>query len=352
MQISRRKTRVIKIGKLQIGGKSPILIQSMCNTKTTDISATVAQIQALEKVGCEIVRVAVPDLASAKVLGAIKKQINLPLVADIHFDYKLALEAIEQGIDKLRINPGNIGKRENIEILVKKCKEKKIPIRIGVNGGSLEREILEKYGDKATAEGMVESALKHIRILEELDFYEICVSVKASDVPTTVEAYRLLSEKIDYPLHLGITEAGGIQSGGIKSAVGLGISLNAGIGDTVRVSLSGDPVEEVRVAWEVLKSLKIRQRGVEITACPTCGRTKIDLAKIVNELEKATAEIVEPIYIAVMGCEVNGPGEAKTADIGVIGADGKASIWRKGEFVKVVEEGEVVGEVFELITNY
>lgn len=348
MQISRKKTKEIRIGKLKIGGNNQILIQSMCNTDMHDVQATVGQIQELEKAGCEIVRVAVPDMEAAKKLGEIKKRISLPLVADIHFDYKLALEAIEQGIDKLRINPGNIGKRENVEILVKKCQEKKIPIRIGVNGGSLERDILEKYGDKATAEGMLESALRHVQILEDLNFFDICISVKASDVPTTVEAYRLLSEKVDYPLHLGVTEAGSVSVGGIKSAVGLGILLSEGIGDTLRVSLSGNPVEEVKVAWEVLKSLKLRQRGVEITSCPTCGRTKINLVGIVDELEKKTAYVVKPVHIAVMGCEVNGPGEAKTADIGVIGGDGKATIWRKGEFVEMVEEDLIVQSVLEL----
>ncbi len=348
MQISRKKTRTLQIGDLKIGGDHPILVQSMCNTKTNDVKATVEQIKKLEAVGCEIIRVAVPDLQAARSLGKIKKQINLPLVADIHFDYKLALEAIEQGIDKLRINPGNIGGKERVEQLVEKCKEKKIPIRIGVNGGSLERDILEKHGDKATPEGMLDSALRHVKILEECGFYDICISVKASDVPTTVEAYRLLSEKVDYPLHLGITEAGSVAVGGVKSAVGLGILLSEGIGDTLRVSLSGDPVEEVKVAWEILKSLKLRQRGVEITSCPTCGRTKIDLAKIVSELEKKTSHIVEPVQIAVMGCEVNGPGEAKVADIGVIGGDGKVSLWKKGEFVKVAEEDAAIRNILDL----
>jgi len=349
MKISRKKTKIIRIGDLKIGEDNPILLQSMCNTKTADVKATVKQIQELVSVGCEIVRVAVPDLETAKILGEIKKQISLPLVADIHFDYGIALEAIEQGIDKLRINPGNIGGKENVKILVQKCKEKQIPIRIGVNGGSLERDILEKYGDKITAEGMLESALRHVKILEDSEFFDICISVKASDVPTTVETYQLLSEKVDYPLHLGITEAGSVAVGGIKSAVGLGILLNSGIGDTLRVSLSGNPVEEVKVAWEILKSLKLRKRGVEITSCPTCGRTKIDLAKIVDELEKKTLQIVEPIHIAVMGCEVNGPGETKAADIGVIGGDGKATLWQKGEFVKIVDEGEIVEGVLGLI---
>lgn len=349
MQTSRKKTREISIGNLKIGGANPVLIQSMCNTDTHDIEVTVKQINELEKVGCEIVRVAVLDMEAAQNLGEIKKQIKLPLVADIHFDYRLALEAIEQGVDKLRINPGNIGGKDKVEILVKKCKEKNIPIRIGVNGGSLERDILEKYGDKATPEGMVESALRHIKILEDLDFFDICISVKASDVPTTVDAYELLSKKVDYPLHLGITEAGSVAVGGIKSAVGLGILLNQGIGDTLRISLSGDPLEEIKVAWEILKSLKLRRRGVEITSCPTCGRTKIDLAKIVNELEQKTAQIVEPIHIAVMGCEVNGPGEAKHTDIGIIGGDKKATLWEKGVFIKMVQEEDVVKEVLKLI---
>lgn len=351
MQISRKKTKEIQIGKTKIGGIQPILIQSMCNTDTHDVKKTVEQIKKLEAGGCEIVRVAVLDMDAAKQLSKIKKQIQIPLVADIHFDYRLALEAIEQGIDKLRINPGNIGSKDKVEILVKKCKMYHIPIRIGVNGGSLERDILQKYGDKATAEGMVESALKHIQILEEFDFREICLSVKSSDVATTIAAYRLLSAQVNYPLHLGVTEAGSVKVGGIKSAVGLGILLAEGIGDTIRVSLSGDPLEEIKTGWEILKSLKIRQRGVEITSCPTCGRTKINLSKIVTILEEKTSNIIYPLHLAIMGCEVNGPGEAKTADIGIIGGDKKASLWKKGEFVKIVPENEIVEAVMSLISN-
>ena len=347
--ISRKKTKVIKIGNLCLGGDNPIIVQSMCNTDTHDIKSTVEQIKKLQNQGCELARVAVSDMEAAKILGKIKKKIEIPLVADIHFDYRLALEAIEQGIDKLRINPGNIGSKEKIALLANKCKEKNIPIRIGVNAGSLERDILDKYDDKITPEAIVKSALRHVKILEALDFFDICISVKASDVLTTVEAYRQLSQKVDYPLHIGITEAGSVFTGGIKSAVGLGILLNEGIGDTLRVSLSGDPIEEVKVIWEILKSLKIRRRGVEITSCPTCGRTKINLPKIVSMLEAETAHIISPIQIAVMGCEVNGPGETKYADIGVIGADKKASLWRRGKFVKNVEEKEIVEEVLKLI---
>jgi len=283
--VNRRKTRKIRVGSLFIGGDAPVSVQSMTNTKTSDVAATIAQITKLQKAGCEIIRVAVPDMASAKALGKIKKKINLPLVADIHFSADLALESINQGIDKLRINPGNIGSPEKIRQVVKVCQKKKIPIRIGVNAGSLEKEILAKYKNKVTAEGMVESAMRHIKILEKLNFRDIVISLKASDIERTVESYKILSEKVNYPLHLGITEAGTIFRGTIMSAIGIGHLLYEGIGDTIRVSLTADPVEEVKVAWEILRSLGLRRRGVTVTSCPTCGRTKIDLINLAKKVE-------------------------------------------------------------------
>ena len=340
--IKKRPTKQIKIGNVTIGGDAPIAIQSMCNTDTRDAKATIKQIKQFEEVDCEIIRVAVPDMEAAKAIGEIKKNINIPLVADIHFDYKLALECADQGVDKLRINPGNIGSAEKVKAVVDKAKEKKIPIRIGVNSGSLEKDILAKNDGKATAAGMVESAQRHIKILEDLDFTNIAVSLKASDVPRTIEAYTALSKEVDYPLHVGVTEAGTAWTGTIKSAVGIGSILAAGIGDTIRVSLAADPVEEVRVGWEILKSLGLRQRGVEITACPTCGRTEIDLIGLAEEIERRTANIDQPLKIAVMGCVVNGPGEAREADIGVAGGKGQGVIFKKGEVFKTVKEDEIV----------
>ncbi|NQV13768.1 MAG: flavodoxin-dependent (E)-4-hydroxy-3-methylbut-2-enyl-diphosphate synthase [Parcubacteria group bacterium] len=345
----RKKTRKIAIGSVKIGGNLPVAIQSMCNTDTRDVKETVKQIKELEKAGCEIIRVAVPDMEAAKAIGEIKKYISIPLVADIHFDYKLALECADQGADKLRINPGNIGSDEKVKAVVDKAKEKNIPIRIGVNAGSLEKDILEKYKGEATAEGMVESAQRHIKILEDLDFHDIVVSLKASDVPRTIEAYELLSNQVDYPLHVGITEAGTVRSGTIKSAVGIGSLLSRGIGDTIRVSLTADPAEEVRVGWEILKSLGLRERGVEIISCPTCGRTEIDLIKLVQEVEEKTAHITQSLKIAVMGCVVNGPGEAREADIGVAGGKGQGVIFKKGEILKTVKEDKIADELMKEI---
>jgi len=345
--ITRRKTKEFKIGNLKIGGDNPIIVQSMCNTFTHDAKATIEQILRLEKAGCEMVRVTVPDLAAAEAIKEIKSHINIPLIADIHFDYKLALMAIENGIDKVRINPGNIGSHEKTEAVVKACKEKGIPIRIGVNIGSLERELGEKYG--RTPQAMVESALHHIHILEDLNFDNIVISMKASDVLRTVEAYRLLAEKVDYPFHLGITESGTPKVGTIKSSVGLGIILHQGIGDTIRVSLTSDPVEEVRVGWEILKSLGFRQRGATLISCPTCGRTQIDLISLANKVEEALEHIDKPITVAVMGCIVNGPGEAKEADIGIAGGKGKAVLFKKGEILRTVEEKDIFVELLKEI---
>jgi len=344
--IKRRKTKKIKIGNVYIGGDAPIAVQSMCNTDTRNVKSTVAQIKQLEEVGCEIIRVAVPDMAAAKALGAIKKQINIPLVADIHFDHRLALEAIKQGVDKMRINPGNIGAKEKVKEVVLACKKRSIPIRIGINSGSIEKPLLEKYG-YPTPEAAVESALGHIKILEDLDFDQIAISLKFSDAPRTIKAYELMSKKVDYPLHLGITEAGTIKSGTIKSAIGLGCLLQQGIGDTIRVSLTADPVEEVRVAYEILKALEIRAHGPILISCPTCGRTEIDLIKIAGEVEKALEDIKKPIKVAVMGCIVNGPGEAREADIGIAGGKNCAALFIKGKVIKTVPEKDIVKELLE-----
>lgn len=335
-------SRVVKVGPYKLGGNNPVRVQSMCNTDTRDAVATVKQILALEKKGCEIVRVAVPDMAAAQAISAIKKKIHIPLVADIHFDYKLALECIEQGIDKIRINPGNIGSEEKIKAVVMACKKRRVPIRIGINGGSLERDILQKHKNKVTAEGMVESAMRHIRILEKYKFKDILISLKASDIERTVEAYRLLAKKVDYPLHIGITEAGTIFRGTIMSSIGLGILLYEGIGATMRVSLTADPMDEIDVAWEILKSLKLRKKGVTITSCPTCGRTRIALIDLAKRVEEATKSMDKDIHIAVMGCVVNGPGEAREADIGVAGGDGMGAIFRKGKVIKSVKETEIL----------
>ena len=341
MKIERRKTRQISVGGVKVGGDAPVVVQSMTTTDTSDIDTTVAQIHELEKVGCEIVRVAVPEQKSAEALAKIKSQIHLPMVADIHFDYKLALRAIEQGVDGLRINPGNIGGKDRVERVVKAAKERGIPMRIGVNSGSLERDLLERYG-YPTAEAMVESALRHIRILEDLDFYDMKVSLKASHVGLAVEAYRLFSQKSDYPLHLGITEAGTSFTGSIKSAVGLGIILSEGIGDTIRVSLAADPVEEVKVGFEILKSLELRHRGVNVIACPTCGRLEIDVIRLANEVEKRLVHIKQPLNISILGCVVNGIGEGKEADIGIAGGRGVGLLFRHGEIIRKVPEDQIL----------
>lgn len=344
----RRPTRQIHIGKVAIGGGAPISVQSMTNTKTTDTEATVAQIRALQAAGCDIVRLAVPDMEAARNLGNILRQVTVPLVADIHFDYKLALEAIHQGIHALRLNPGNIGGEEKVKAVVEAAKEVGIPIRIGVNAGSLDKKILKKYGG-VTPEALVESAMEHVRILEALDFHDMKISLKAHDVPLTIAAYRLMSQTVDYPLHLGITEAGTVNTGIIKSAVGIGALLAEGIGDTFRISLTGDPVVEVRVANEILKSLGLKEYGPTLVACPTCGRTSIDLPDIAAQVEEKLRDIEDPIEVAVMGCVVNGPGEARGADVGIAGGNGEGLIFRKGEIVRKVPEADLVNELFQEI---
>jgi len=344
----RKNTRQIHIGNVAIGGGAPISVQSMCNTKTTDTKATVAQIKALQNAGCDIVRVAVPDMEAAQNLGNIIKEINIPLVADIHFDYKLALEAIKQGISALRLNPGNIGGEEKVRAVVKAAKEAHIPIRIGVNAGSLDKKILAKYGE-VTPEALVESAMQHVKILEDLDFHDLKISLKAHDVPLTLAAYRLMSKTVDYPLHLGITEAGTVNTGIIKSAVGIGALLSEGIGDTFRISLTSDPVVEVKVANEILKSLGLKEYGPTLVACPTCGRTSIDLPAIAAKVEKKLEGIKDPIDVAVMGCVVNGPGEARGADVGIAGGNGEGLIFRKGEIIRKVPEENLVEELFNEI---
>ena len=344
--IKRKMTRQISIGDVKIGGGAPISVQSMTNTKTTDTNATVAQIKALVDAGCDIVRVAVPDMSAAENIYNIKNQVNVPLVADIHFDNRLALKAIEQGIDALRINPGNIGDEERVKAVVEAAKIRNIPIRIGVNAGSLDKKLLAKYG-KVTAEALIESALEHIRILEKLNFYDIKISLKAHDVPLTLDAYRLMSETVDYPLHLGITEAGTVNTGIIKSAVGIGALLAEGIGDTFRISLTGDPVNEVKVANEILKALGLKEYGPTLISCPTCGRCNIDLPSIAEKVEQRLSGITKPIKVAVMGCVVNGPGEARDADIGIAGGKGEGLVFRKGEVINKVAEDKLVDALFE-----
>ena len=340
--IHRRKTRQIQLGNIKIGGEAPITVQSMTKTDTRDVDATVDQIWALEAAGCDIVRVAVPVREAAEQLGRIKKHIRIPLVADIHFNYKLALMALEQGVDGLRLNPGNIGARWCIEEVVKVAAQRRIPIRIGVNGGSLEKDLLEKHGGP-TAQGMVESGLRHIRILEDLGYREIKISLKASDPLMMIEAYRELADKVDYPFHLGVTEAGTPTVGTIKSAVGLGTLLAEGIGDTIRVSLAADPVEEVRVGIEILKSLGLRKQGMTLIACPSCGRADVDLVGLAKSVEERMAPYQNlNIHVAVMGCEVNGPGEARAADLGVAGGKGIGLIFKKGRVIRKVPEAEIV----------
>ncbi|MEK7845801.1 MAG: flavodoxin-dependent (E)-4-hydroxy-3-methylbut-2-enyl-diphosphate synthase [Nitrospinota bacterium] len=342
----RRKSRAITLGNVKIGGDAPLSVQSMTNTDTRDVKATLKQIKKLENAGCEIIRVAVPDMDAAKRLGEIRKAIKIPLIADIHFDYRLALKAIREGVDGLRINPGNIGDKWKVKEVVNSAKDKGIPIRIGVNAGSLDKDLWEKYGGP-TADAMVESAMMHIRILEDMSFRAIKVSLKASDIDRTVTAYRMLAGKVDYPFHIGISEAGTYFSGTIKSAIGIGILLNEGIGDTLRVSLTADPVEEVKVGFEILKVLRIRQTNPEIISCPTCGRCEIDLESIALKVEDAVKSLKSPIRIAVMGCVVNGPGEAREADLGVAGGKGVGLIFRKGEIVRKVREEEIVDALID-----
>lgn len=346
--MKRNQTRQLMVGGVPVGGGAPVTVQSMCNTRTDNVLATVRQIKELTAAGCEIIRVAVPDMAAAQAIGAIKAQIDIPLVVDIHFDYQLALECVRQGCDAVRINPGNIGGSDRVRAVVNACKERSIPIRIGVNGGSLEKGLLEKYGE-VTAEALVESAFGHIRLLEECDFHDICVSLKSSSVPITMEAYRLMAERCDYPLHVGVTETGTPKMGILKSAVGIGGLLAQGIGDTIRVSLSADPVEEVLAAKDILKVVGLRRDGAELISCPTCGRTRIDLIALANEVEERLKNVKKPITVAVMGCVVNGPGEARAADVGIAGGIGEGLLFKKGEIVKKVPQDRLVDELFELI---
>lgn len=341
-----RVTKQISVGDVKVGGGAPCTVQSMCNTDTRDVDATLAQIERLAAVGCEIVRCAVPDMDAAEALGKITAQSSIPVIADIHFDYRLALTVLDGGIDGLRLNPGNIGEKWKVAEVVRAAAPRQVPIRIGVNAGSLEKELLEKYGHP-TAEAMVESALGHIRILEDLGYDRIKVSLKASDVPKTVAAYRLLAAAADYPLHIGITEAGTIFSGTIKSSVGLGILLAEGIGDTLRVSLTGDPVDEVRVGYEILKCLGLRQHGINLVSCPTCGRCRINLISVAEEVERRLRDVKAPLTVAVMGCVVNGPGEAREADMGIAGGKGEGLLFRHGEIVRKVPESQLADALVE-----
>ena len=344
----RKQKRIVNIGGVKIGGDNPVAIQSMCNTDTRDVKATVNQIHELENAGCEIIRVAVPDMVAAKAVADIKKQIHIPLVVDIHFDYRLALECMKNGADKVRINPGNIGDRDRVKQVVEMAKEREIPIRIGVNGGSLERELLQKYGG-VTADALVESAMGHVAILDELNFNNVVVSIKISDVPKMLCAYRKFNEISDIPLHIGVTESGTLKGGTVKSAVGIGALLAEGIGDTMRFSLTANPVEEIYAAYDIQKVLGMRKTGAEIVSCPTCGRTQLDLISIANEVEKRAANIDKPIKIAVMGCAVNGPGEAREADIGIAGGKGEGLIFKKGEIIKKVPQDSLVDELMKEI---
>ena len=347
----RDNTKVIKIGNRVIGGGNPILIQSMTNTKTEDVEATVAQILRLEEAGCEIVRCTVPTMEAALALKEIKKQIHIPLVADIHFDYKMAIAAMENGADKIRINPGNIGSIDRIKAVVDCAKERNIPIRICVNSGSLEKDLVEKYGG-VTAEGIVESALDKVKIVEDLGYDNLVVSIKSSDVLMCAKAHELIAEKCSYPLHVGITESGTVFSGNIKSSIGLGIILSQGIGDTIRVSLTGDPVEEIKTAKLVLRTLGLRKGGIEVVSCPTCGRTQIDLIKLANDVETLVAGIPLDIKVAVMGCVVNGPGEAKEADIGIAGGKGEGLLIKKGEIIKKIPEDQLLSALKEELLHW
>jgi len=349
--INRNKTRQIKVGNVKIGGTAPIIVQSMTTTLTQDVDATVLQIKRLEAAGCEIIRVAIPDKDAATAISSIKKQISIPLIADIHFDFRLAIAAARAGADGLRINPGNIGSNKKVKAVVDCAKAFNIPIRIGVNSGSIEKDLLKKYNE-VTAEAMVESAIRHIELLRSFDFHEIKVSIKASDVYRTVAAYRLLSAKTDLPLHVGVSEAGALYPGIVKSSIGIGILLAEGIGDTIRISLTRDPVEEVRVGYEILKALEIRRHGAEIVSCPTCGRCNIDLFGIVEQVEKALLTKPIPIKLAIMGCVVNGPGEAKDADIGIAGGDGVGVLFKKGKVIKKVPQEQIVDILLEAVEKY
>ncbi len=342
----RRKSKMIKIGNVAVGGGAPVTVQSMTNTDTRNISATVAQISKLEKAGCEIIRCAVPDQQAAEALADIKKQITIPLIADIHFDYRLALISLQSGVDALRLNPGNIGSQANVRTVADAANDRKIPIRIGVNSGSLPKDILRRYNGPC-AEAMVESAQRHIDILEKEGFDNIKISLKASDVNLMIEAYRMIAERNDYPLHLGVTEAGTLKRGLIKSAIGIGVLLQEGIGDTLRVSLTADPLQEVIAGWQILQALGLRWRGIDLISCPTCGRCQIDLISLAEQVENGLSEIGQPLKVAVMGCAVNGPGEAREADIGIAGGKGEGLLFRKGEVIRKVPENQLVGSLLE-----
>ena len=348
--MQRRKTKKIYVKDITIGGDSPIVIQSMTNTKTSDAKATIAQIKALEKAGCELVRVSVPNNESAQAIGEIISNVNIPVVADIHFDYKLALESIKNGVHGLRINPGNIGNEEKVIQVVNEAKKRNIKIRIGVNAGSMEKDLLDSMG--RTPEAMVESAFRHIKILEKYDFYNTAVSLKASDIETTIKAYELFSSKSDYPLHLGITEAGTLKAGTIKSSIGIGYMLLNGIGDTIRVSLTADPVEEIYVAKEILKSIGLDNESIRIISCPTCARTDIDIIGLAEKVEKATANIKKNISVAIMGCAVNGPGEARDADLGIAGGKSEALLFKKGQIIRKVDEASIIEVLLEEIDKF
>ncbi len=343
--IERRKSRQLYVGGVAVGANAPVSVQSMTNTHTDDVSATLAQINRLAETGCDIIRCAVPDMAAANALKTICSKSPIPVIADIHFDYRLALASIDAGVNALRLNPGNIGGDDKVRVVVEAAKERNLPIRIGVNAGSLPRDLLEKYSHP-TAEALVEAAWRHIRILNDMDYHNIKISLKAHDVPLTVAAYRLMASQCDYPLHVGITEAGTVNSGIIKSAVGIGTLLSEGIGDTIRVSLTGDPVNEVKVAYDILKALGLREHGPTLISCPTCGRTRINLESLALEVERRLADITEPISVAVMGCVVNGPGEAREADVGIAGGIGEGLVFRKGKVLRKVPENKLVSELF------
>ena len=347
----RNKTKVIQIGDKKIGGGNPILIQSMTNTKTEDVKTTVEQIMRLEAAGCEIIRSTVPTLEAAKAIAEIKKQIHIPIVADIHFDYKMAIAAMENGADKIRINPGNIGSKEKVAEVVRVAKERQVPIRVGVNSGSLEKNLVEKYGG-VTAEGLVESALDKVKLIEDMDYDNLVISIKSSDVMMCVHAHEILAKQTNYPLHVGITESGTIMSGNIKSGIGLGIILNQGIGDTIRVSLTTDPVEEIRSAKLILRTLGLRKGGIEVVSCPTCGRTRIDIISLAAQVEQMVADIPLDLKVAVMGCAVNGPGEAKEADIGIAGGDGEGLLIKKGEIIRKIPEAELLQTLREELLHW
>jgi (E)-4-hydroxy-3-methylbut-2-enyl-diphosphate synthase len=349
--MDRMQTKKVRVGSVYVGGDAPVSVQSMTNTDTRDVKSTVDQIKRLEEAGCDIVRCAVPDMEAALAIKDIVKDIKIPLVADIHFDYRLALEAIKNGVSALRINPGNIGSADRVRMVAEAAKLREIPIRIGVNSGSLEKELLKKYGSP-TPEALVQSALGHVKILEDMDFDDIVISIKSADVVKMIDSYRLMAEKVDYPLHLGVTEAGTIWRGTIKSSIGIGALLSEGIGDTIRVSLTGDPVEEIKVGREILKTFGYVNSGIQFISCPTCGRTKIDLINIAEEVESKLASCKKNIKVAIMGCVVNGPGEAKEADIGIAGGNGEGLIFKKGEIVKKVSEKDLVSELIKEIENF